>query len=590
MKLIKSVLFLISLILVVYIVYIPGITKNIERNSFKTMVEPKISFDDYNKKNYKVIKGIYGTQQYLDKFEFENEELSYSTSISYLLNSWNKTREKYLGYNVSNMPLNALYYLPKKEGKYPLVVIVHGNHEMSKISEVGYNYLGEYLSSNGYIVISIDENALNYSMYDNKLMFSSIGNENDARAYILLKHIDKLIDNNTNEKSVFYNKIDVDNIALIGHSRGGEAVAIASLFNTIKYLPNNSRLKLAFNFNIKSIVAIAPTDRQYKPGGRDLNIENVNYLLIHGSNDMDVYYMAGSNQYERIKYTNKKEYFKSMVYIYGANHGQFNETWTRTDSSLFSGLLHNKNLLLKREDQERAAKEVIYSFLEATLKDKKEYKKIFRNLKIINEYLPETLYLTQYHNSKDTIIVDYNEDILLETTTLKNGFIKSKNLSNWKEGASYLEGKFSNNYGAILKWDNYNSYNVPEYIINIENTNLKLLKEDIVFFSVADLTKEAVELINFSIKLTDKKNISSIVSIDKYSLLQNKIEIQLSKFEFFEDDKSSETVFQTFELPVELFVYNSNIDINNIKSISLVFNKTKKGRIMLKDLGIRHTD
>ena len=37
----------------------------------------------------------------------------------------------------------------------------------------------------------------------------------------------------------FHGKVDLDRIALIGHSRGGEAVAIAALFNRLPFYPDD---------------------------------------------------------------------------------------------------------------------------------------------------------------------------------------------------------------------------------------------------------------------------------------------------------------------------------------------------------------
>ena len=44
---------------------------------------------------------------------------------------------------------------------------------------------------------------------------------------------------------------------------------------------------------------------------------------------MDVNSLDGAKQYHRIRYTKGTNYMKSLVYIYGANHGQFNGGWGR---------------------------------------------------------------------------------------------------------------------------------------------------------------------------------------------------------------------------------------------------------------------
>ena len=37
-------------------------------------------------------------------------------------------------------------------GPFPLVLIVHGNHDMAEFSDPGYEYLGELLASRGFIL------------------------------------------------------------------------------------------------------------------------------------------------------------------------------------------------------------------------------------------------------------------------------------------------------------------------------------------------------------------------------------------------------------------------------------------------------
>src|SRR4029079_16983253 len=96
----------------------------------------------------------------------------------------------------------------------------------------------------------------------------------------------------------FSHKVDMNNIGLMGHSRGGEAVGIAAAFNRLSHYPDDANVKFNFNFNIKSVFAIAPVDGQYRPAGVPNPLENVNYMVIHGSHDGDVlvFHRAGGFQ------------------------------------------------------------------------------------------------------------------------------------------------------------------------------------------------------------------------------------------------------------------------------------------------------
>ena len=248
-----------------------------------------------------------------------------------------KWRERYWKFGVKEFPLNGRVFLPKGEGKFPLVLIVHGNHSMIDYSDDGYGYLGELLASHGMITVSVDENFINGHWSGDFR-----GKEMPTRAWLLLKHLEQWKRWNTSPDHELYQKIDMNQIMLVGHSRGGEAVSIAAVFNKLPHYPDNAMEKFDFNFNIKGVVSIAPTDYRYH---RKMNLENVNYLSLQGSYDSDEVSFWGMRPYHRMKFTDDGDYIKAGVYIHRANHGQFNSTWGRTDFGPPSGWILNTCLL-----------------------------------------------------------------------------------------------------------------------------------------------------------------------------------------------------------------------------------------------------
>jgi hypothetical protein len=90
-----------------------------------------------------------------------------------------KDRAKYWGFDFDSLPRNARVWYPDGPGPFPLVMIVHGNHDMKKFSDPGYAYLGTLLASRGFITVSVDENFLN----------GNIRGENNARGWMLLEHL-----------------------------------------------------------------------------------------------------------------------------------------------------------------------------------------------------------------------------------------------------------------------------------------------------------------------------------------------------------------------------------------------------------------
>ena len=360
-------------------------------------------------------------------------------------------RTKYWGFDSKALPLNAQVWYPEGDGPFPLVLMVHGNHSMQDFSDPGYAYLGELFASRGIIAASVDENFINSSWTD---MFSDgLTKENDARGWILLEHLKLWHQWNEDSNHPFYNKIDTENLALIGHSRGGEAVAHAALLNTLPYYSDDATIPLGYNYNIKSIVAIAPVDGQYAPGNTRTKLKNIDYFTIHGAQDGDVSSFAGSRQYDRITYTDSTYHFKSGLYVYGANHGQFNTSWGNNDVGTPFTKLLNLEQLISAEDQQKIAKVYISAFLETTLKNNKSYLPLFTDVRTGKDWLPETIYLNQFEDSNTAFTNTFDEDFDVTTTTVKDSSsITSTNLTVWSEKQIPLKRGSKPNRGVFLGW------------------------------------------------------------------------------------------------------------------------------------------
>lgn len=359
-------------------------------------------------------------------------------------------RTKYWGFDSKSLPLNAQVWYPEGEGPFPLVLVVHGNHSMQDFSDPGYEYLGTLLASRGMILASVDENFINGSWSDE--LSGRLKKENDARGWLLLEHLRQWHEWNNSKDSPFYQKVDTNNLSLIGHSRGGEAVGHAALLNTLPYYSDDATIKLNYNYNIKSIVAIAPVDGQYRPGGTRTRLENINYFVIHGSQDGDVTSFAGSRQFDRIQFTDSTYHFKSGLYVYGANHGQFNTSWGNNDvGTPFTRLLNLKQLM-KGEDQREVAKVYISAFLEATLRDKKEYLPLFADARAGKKWLPETIYLNQFEDSNSEFIGTYDEDFDVTTMSMASSKVSSSGLTVWKEKQIPTKWGSKTNRGLFLGW------------------------------------------------------------------------------------------------------------------------------------------
>ena len=342
-------------------------------------------------------------------------------------------------------------------GPFPLVLIVHGNHSMEDFSDPGYGYLGELLASRGIIFASVDENFLNSSISAWVEIYADrpgLQEENDARGWLLLEHLAQWRDWNSDPGHHFYNRVDIDRVALIGHSRGGEAVGIAASFNSLARYPDDANQEFDFGFNLRGVIAIAPVDGQYQPRDNGTPIRDVNYFTIHGSMDGDVQSFEGTSQYARVKFADETEQrFKASLYVTGANHGQFNTTWENLDTGMFSAWTLDLDGIMDGEAQRDIARVFFSAFMEVVLRDRREYLPIFSDVRYAANWLPNTFYISQYANSAQLAIADFEEDIDPVTMTLLGGYIESEHLSKWHEARVTLKYDELDTHAGVYAWD-----------------------------------------------------------------------------------------------------------------------------------------
>lgn len=357
-----------------------------------------------------------------------------------------RSRKKYWGYDNTKFPLNGRVWYPDGAGPFPLVLVVHGNHNMKEYSDPGYQWLGELLASRGFILASIDENFLN----------GGIRGENDARGWMLLKHLEVFRALNDSAGKPLHRKIDMTRIALMGHSRGGEAVAVAGAFNRLPYYPDDANQKFDFNFDIKGLVAIAPVDGQYLPTERPTPLSDYSYLVIHGSHDGDVSTFQGLMQYNRIRYTKPGAQFKSAIFMYRANHGQWNTVWNNKDNGFFSDRSLQLKALVSGEEQRQFGRVIISGFLETVLNNRAEYQVMFRDHRAAGDWLPPTMYMNRYGDANTRYLATFEEDVDLTTGTAPGVRIAADSLSTWKENDVPVRSRGSTFRSNVvtLGWNN----------------------------------------------------------------------------------------------------------------------------------------
>lgn len=480
--------------------------------------------------------------------------------------------DTYWDYEVSEVPMRGRVWYPVEASSCPVLFIAHGNHHIATESYLGYDYLGEYLASHGYVVVSADHNACNM-----------LSNENDGRAVLLLEHIRLLLSYNEEKGNPLYNRLDEENLAIAGHSRGGEMVATACLFNEYDRYPEHGGNEFDYDYHIKSIIAIAPTVNQYKPADHSVELENVNYLLLHGAADRDVTDFNGMSQYENISFTGEGDYIKSALYIAGANHGQFNSLWGEYDQQGPATALFNPASLISETDQQQIAKVFIKVFLDVTLRGDESCKSLLTSWEDYAAQLPETVYVQCYETSGFTTIADFEEDSDLETVTMEGIVTDASGFNWWTEDLMDFAGKTSFDTHALrLRWSGRASYQLTQLELDMTGQAFNF---DICDLDEGDVENGELALIDGEVQLTDDSGNTAVASIRDHATVYPILPVKTDKLDYVFDTCTYQKAFSTVSIPVAEFALEGDtFDFTAVSEISLNF--TKGGQVAVDNIGL----
>ncbi len=575
---------------------------NLDTNTNISLLSEKGVVDPSQKGSYEVEVFTYGSGTDEKRTEYAEEVKIKTPTVDAfrILPDWKgkkkKWREKFWGFGVENFPLNGRVYMPKGDGPFPLVLMVHGNHSMIDYSDAGYAYLGELLASRGSIAVSVDENFINAHWSGDFR-----GKEMPARGWLLLKHLEQWKKWNDGSNADLAKKVDMNNIVLVGHSRGGEAVSIAAAFNELERFPDDAEEAFNFGFGIKGIISIAPTDYRYE---REITLNNINYLSLQGAYDSDEVSFWGMRPYHRLKFTDDFNGFKAGVYMNHANHGQFNSTWGRSDFGAPMKWLLNLKPLVSGEDQRQMAKVCVSAFVEAVLKENKEYRNVFKSVDGITDWLPKETYLSQYADTSKKILMDFEDDI--DVTTGKDSIqITAENFKIWREEGlkSRDNGKQQNN-ALVLGWkygSNAEKDSIPQYHVHIPNALKDFGALDTLALSVGvgdiselDLKEDEGDFknagFNFSIVLKDSLGNEASADLASTTILPVPIRSKFTKFKFLDSEmigKDWEVQLKSCYVPISAFLNKTDsLDLSKLRTISLVFDKDSLGVVVIDDIGV----
>jgi hypothetical protein len=311
---------------------------------------------------------------------------------------------------------------------------------------------------------------------------------------------------------------------------------------------------------------------------------------------------------ERLRFTDGNYWFKTSLFAYRANHGQFNTVWGRTDFPSPLSRLLNLKPLLDGDDQRQVGKVYMSAFLETSLHHDERYLPMFRDHRRISEWLPDDVYITSFEDSRFRRIANYEEDVDVTTATLKGVTIEGSGLTVWREQDLKLRKRDSKeDQVATIGWHQESPDDAPaSYSITLPSglaNEWELDSESVLVFSLADAdedpTKPEDEDTNGS---EDEDNIPPDLTVELVTAGGIRAGLPLSGFRsvppilrsrftklWNEENiygKDYEPALQTFELPLAEFCdENPELDVSSIERIRLVFDRSEEGVIIIDDIG-----
>ncbi|MGH6860790.1 MAG: hypothetical protein ACRECY_11060 [Phyllobacterium sp.] len=300
--------------------------------------------------------------------------------------------------------------------RFPILVFLHGQHSPLDPSYQGYDYLARDLAAHGYVVLSIDANAINGA--------GGFGDSSSrSRAQLVLGTLDRLrqIDDfgqvdaqgSPGKLDPLRGRLDFTRIGIMGHSRGGQGVANAILFNKSRhgvtkddlqaalmarggdfsadfpdlanavtpatatapagtdearyaaalekyniYYADGSDVRTAPQYAFKGAFLLAPTDFD-----GNLGLNNVPLAVLLPSCDGDVNDLAGAATFDHNRFGPADDQApRYQILVRGTNHNAYNTIWAPTPDAT-NDYCEKSGIYLTGEDQRQNGLFLLNSFM-----------------------------------------------------------------------------------------------------------------------------------------------------------------------------------------------------------------------------------
>lgn len=430
---------------------------------------------------------------------------------------------------------------------YPVIVIVHGNGH----SYTSYDTLLAHLARNGFIACSIH---LNGNM-------AALG-----RANVMFQHLPLL-------QAMFGPKMQ-DNIGLMGHSRGGEAVVKAARLNQTG----------GFGHAINAVLALAPTD-QY--GSEVLGgAWATPYFVLYGSRDGDIdgsiwvsgymVPMTGFASWDRSHGARK-----TMAFVHRATHNGF---ITNNGDAEAADIPE----LLSPADQQTVTMSYVNAFFRQYLKNEEIWNGMFTGEWKPASLAPAVDVYVQYQDTTFTAVDDFQSGAGWQASSIGGTLTQTGLPANPNEGKMHHHPSAPgidprsphDTNGLTLRWDGLGDelvFTVPAAHKNVsgfEALSVRISQKD------GSPHNPANQLQNLRVALRDTAGHERGVRVGSFGVVP------------FPDQRATaflrKSALTTIRIPLSSYTIVAagadQIDLTEIAQVKLRFTETPAGEIDIDDV------
>ncbi|CEK31771.1 putative lipoprotein [[Clostridium] sordellii] len=240
----------------------------------------------------------------------------------------------------------------------PLVIFLHGSYQgdgLSTYFDVGFSSNMKSLAKEKFVSLGLNLTPIYYLDSSDSDKSSLNNTQKDLFSKILKQHVKSLLNSvNTGDKSTYgfdmKDKIDFNNVILVGHSRGGQNLFLAN--KTLKEM----------GLNIKGNISIAPANywQDFK------NYDDIPTGIILPQLDEDVITLDGRNIFDKIR-LQKRSSDLQLLYLYSANHNNFNSTIFGEDNSFVDSKGNTLKEPMSIKEQQNFSSKYIVNFAKSCI-------------------------------------------------------------------------------------------------------------------------------------------------------------------------------------------------------------------------------